>query len=169
MKLNKILLIVILAVVAVIITIYTKNKLMDKTEYTFSIIKPDAVSRDLGNEINAYFTKNGLEIVESKKIRMTKEQAAEFYAEHKGKAFFDPLVEYMTSGPIVVQVLKGENAIKRNREIMGATNPANAEPGTIRAAYGESIDRNSVHGSDSPESAKREISMFFDYDTVTKK
>lgn len=169
MKLRKTLLIfAAIAAVAVITTIYIKNEIMDKTEYTFSIIKPDATSRGLVDEINTYFTKNGLEIVESKKIRMTKEQAAEFYAEHKDKAFYEPLIEYMTSGSVVVQVLKGKDAIKRNREIMGATNPANATSGTIRAVYGESVERNSVHGSDSPESAKREISMFFDYNTVTK-
>lgn len=151
-----------------VLTIFT-IKFMDKTEYTFSIIKPDATSRNLTTEINEYFTKNGIEIVAQKTIRMSKEQAEEFYAEHKDRPFFGSLVEYMTSGPIVVQVLKGKNAIKRNREIMGATNPADAASGTIRATYAESIDRNSVHGSDSPESAKREISMFFNYDEVTAK
>lgn len=138
-------------------------------EYTFSIIKPDATSRGLTKEINTLFTDKGLVVVEQKTIRMTKKQAQEFYIEHKNRPFYDSLVEYMTSGPIVVQVLKGKNAIKLNREIMGATNPKDAAPGTIRALYAESLDRNSVHGSDSPEAAKREISMFFDYKEVTSK
>ncbi|MEQ9115333.1 MAG: nucleoside-diphosphate kinase [Rickettsiales bacterium] len=138
-------------------------------EYTFSIIKPDAMSRGITKEINKHFTDKSLEVVAQKVTTMTKEQAKEFYIEHKERPFYDSLVEYMTSGPITVQVLKGKDAIKLNREIMGATNPQDAAPGTIRAKYAESLDRNSVHGSDSPEAAKREISMFFDYEEVTKK
>ena len=115
-----------------------------------------------------FFTKNGLEVVTQKKLTLTTEQAQEFYAEHKERPFFNDLVAYMTSGEVMTQVLAGENAIAKNREIMGATNPADSAEGTIRAKYGESIDRNSVHGSDSPTSAKREISLFFDYDELTK-
>lgn len=137
-------------------------------EYTFSIIKPDATARGLTNDINQLFIDAGLRVVVQKDLTLTQEQAEQFYAEHSARPFFASLVEYMTSGPVVVQVLAGENAIARNREIMGATNPANAEPGTIRAEFAESIERNSVHGSDSPEAAKREISFFFDYEAVTK-
>jgi nucleoside-diphosphate kinase len=133
-------------------------------EYTLSIIKPDAMERNIEDEINELFTKNNLEIVAQKKITLSKEQAENFYAEHIGRPFFNDLVEYISSKEVLVQVLAGENAIAKNREIMGATNPKDAKPGTIRAEYGESIDRNSVHGSDSPESAKREINFFFDQD-----
>lgn len=128
---------------------------------TLSIIKPDAVSRNITGKINAMIEDAGLRIVAQKRIRLTKEQAQEFYAEHKEKAFFDGLVEYMISAPVVVQVLEGENAIEDYRKIMGATNPAIADEGTIRRTFGESITHNSVHGSDSPESAAREVSFFF--------
>ena len=136
------------------------------TEYTLSIIKPDAMSRDLGAEINTYFTKGGVEIFAQKEVQLTKEMGEEFYAEHKGKPFYEGLVEYISSAPVIVQVLAGPGAISKNREIMGATDPAKAAPGTIRAKYGLSIDKNCVHGSDSSESAKREISFFFDYDKI---
>lgn len=137
-------------------------------EYTFSIIKPDAVARGLAGEINAVFAQHGLQVVAEKETTLTKEQAEGFYAEHKERPFFASLVEYMTSGPVVLQVLAGEDAIAKNRQVMGATNPANAEPETIRAMFAESIERNSVHGSDSKEAAKREISFFFDYDSIVK-
>lgn len=130
-------------------------------EKTFSIIKPDAVRRNLIGEITQRFEQNGLRIVASKMLHLTREKAQGFYAEHEGRDFYAPLVEYMTSGPIVVQVLEGENAIVRNREIMGVTDPAKAEKGTIRADFAVSMRENSVHGSDSPESAAREIAYFF--------
>jgi nucleoside-diphosphate kinase len=130
-------------------------------ERTFSIIKPDATRRNLTGKINAMLEAGGLRIIAQKRIKMTKEQAEGFYGEHKGKGFFDSLVTFMSSGPVVVQVLEGENAIAKNREIMGATNPANAAEGTIRKTFAESIDCNSAHGSDSPTSAAREISFFF--------
>ncbi len=130
-------------------------------ERTFSIIKPDAVAKNVIGEITSRFEKAGLRIVASRMIRLSQEQAQGFYAEHEGKPFYEPLVEYMTSGPVIVQVLEGDNAIAQNRELMGATNPAEAAPGTIRADYAESIDANAVHGSDSPTSAEREIGFFF--------
>ena len=130
-------------------------------ERTFSIIKPDATRRNLTGKINARFEEAGLRIVAQKRLRMTREQAEGFYAVHKERAFFDELCDFMCSGPVVVQVLEGENAIARNREVMGATNPANADDGTIRKEFGESIEANSVHGSDSPENAKIEIDYFF--------
>ncbi len=151
-----------------IITIWTVSKYMNHDEYTLSIIKPDATSRNLTSEINECFTNDGLRVVEQKTIALTSAQAEEFYAEHKARPFYNDLVTYMISGPVVVQVLAGKDAIAKNREIMGATNPANAAPGTIRAKFAESVERNSVHGSDSAESAKREISFFFNYDEVTK-
>lgn len=129
---------------------------------TFSMIKPDATNRNLTGAINAIIEKNGLRIVAQKRIKMTPEIAGAFYAEHKGKPFYDGLVAMMSSAPVVVQVLEGgDDVITKYRSIMGATNPANAEPGTIRAEYGQELPNNSVHGSDSPESAKREISFFF--------
>lgn len=131
------------------------------TERTLSIIKPDATRRNLTGKINARFEEAGLRIVAQKRLRLTREQAEQFYAVHAERSFFPDLVNFMTSGPVVVQVLEGENAISRNREIMGATNPANAEPGTIRAEFAESVEANSVHGSDSPENAEREIRFFF--------
>lgn len=131
------------------------------TERTLSIIKPDAVSRNLIGEIESRFEKAGLQIVAARMIHMTQEQAEGFYAEHRERSFFPDLVGFMTSGPVIVQVLEGENAIALNRDLMGATNPKEAEAGTIRADYAESIDANAAHGSDSPQSAEREIAYFF--------
>ena len=130
-------------------------------ERTFSIVKPDAVKRNLVGEIYHRIEKAGLEIIAAKMVHLTEEQASGFYAEHEGKEFFGPLNEFMTSGPIMVQVLEGENAIVRYRELMGKTNPEEAACGTIRADYAISMRYNSVHGSDSPESAAREIEFFF--------
>jgi len=128
---------------------------------TFSIIKPDATRRNLTGKINALLEEGGLRIVAQKRIHMTRGQAEEFYGVHKERPFFGSLVSFMTSGPVVVQVLEGENAVARNREIMGATNPANAAAGTIRKTFAESIEANSAHGSDSPENAAVEIAYFF--------
>lgn len=128
---------------------------------TFSMIKPDATARNLTGAINAKIEAAGLRIIAQKRVKMTPEQAGQFYAEHTGKPFFAGLVESMTAGPIVVQVLEGDNAIAKYREIMGATNPQNAAPGTIRAEFGQELPCNSVHGSDSEESAAREISFWF--------
>lgn len=130
-------------------------------EKTLSIIKPDAVAKNAIGEINARFEKAGLQIVGMKMIKLDDEKAGGFYAEHKERPFYPALVEFMTSGPVVVQVLKGENAIAANRELMGATNPKEAAAGTIRADFAESIDANAVHGSDSPASAEREVAYFF--------
>ena len=130
-------------------------------ERTFSIIKPDATKRNLTGKIIDRFDSNGLRIVASKRIHMTREQAGEFYGVHKERPFYNDLVDFMISGPVVVQVLEGENAIAKNREIMGATNPAEADEGTIRKDFAESIDANSVHGSDAPETAAEEIKFFF--------
>ena len=130
-------------------------------ERTFSIIKPDATKRNLTGKIIDRFESNGLRIVASKRIHMTREQAGEFYGVHKERPFYNDLVDFMISGPVVVQVLEGENAIAKNREIMGATNPAEADAGTIRKDFAESIDANSVHGSDAPETAAEEIIFFF--------
>ena len=130
-------------------------------ERTLSIIKPDATRRNLTGKINARFEEAGLRIVAQKRIRLTKEQAEKFYEVHAERAFFGELVAFMTSGPVIVQVLEGENAVMANRDIMGATNPANAAPGTIRKDFAESIEANSVHGSDSPENAASEIKFFF--------
>lgn len=130
-------------------------------ERTLSIIKPDATRRNLTGQINARFEGAGLRIVAQKRLQLTKDTAEKFYAVHKERAFFSDLCEFMTSGPVVAQVLEGENAIAKNREIMGATNPANAEAGTIRKDFGESVEANSVHGSDAPETAAQEISFFF--------
>lgn len=130
-------------------------------ERTLSIIKPDAVTRNLTGAINTMIEASGLRIVAQKMIRLSEAQAEEFYNELKDKAFFPGLVEFMTSAPVIVQVLEGENAIENYRKIMGATNPAVAEDGTIRKTYALSIDKNSVHGSDSPEAAEREINFFF--------
>jgi nucleoside-diphosphate kinase len=130
-------------------------------ERTFSIIKPDATRRNFTGEINARFEKGGLRIVAQKRLWLTRGQAEAFYAVHKERPFFNDLCNFMISGPIVVQVLEGENAIARNREMMGATNPANAAPGTIRKDFAESIEANSVHGSDGPETAAQEIAFFF--------
>ena len=130
-------------------------------EQTLSIIKPDAVAKGVIGKILDRFESNGLRIAATKKIQLTKEQAGEFYAVHKERPFYGELVEFMTSGPVVVSVLEGENAVAKNRELMGATNPQEAEPGTIRADFAESIDANAVHGSDSLENAKKEIAFFF--------
>ncbi len=130
-------------------------------ERTFSIIKPDAVAKNVIGEIVTRFEKNGLRIVASKMLQLTKEQAEGFYAVHKERPFFNDLVSFMISGPVVVQVLEGENAVLKNRELMGATNPAEADAGTIRADFAESIDENAVHGSDAQETAKEEIAYFF--------
>ena len=136
-------------------------------ERTLSIIKPDATRRNLTGKINARFEEQGLRIVAQRRVQLTKEQAEGFYDVHRERAFFDELVAFMISGPVVVQVLEGENAVTRNREIMGATNPANADEGTIRKDFAESIEANSVHGSDSPENADKEIRYFFsDLDIV---
>lgn len=130
-------------------------------ERTLSIIKPDATRRNLTGKINTRFEDAGLRIVAQKRVRLTREQAEGFYDVHKERSFFGSLCDFMTSGPVVVQVLEGENAVLKNREVMGATNPANAEPGTIRRDFAESIEANSAHGSDSPENAAREIAYFF--------
>ena len=130
-------------------------------ERTFSIIKPDATARNLTGAVNALIEKAGLRIVAQKRIRMSRDQAETFYAVHKARPFFGELVEFMTSGPVVVQVLEGDNAVARYREVMGATNPANADEGTIRKLYAESVGENSVHGSDSQENAALEIAQFF--------
>ncbi|MFK7973443.1 MAG: nucleoside-diphosphate kinase [Rickettsiaceae bacterium] len=130
-------------------------------EYTFSIIKPDATKRNLIGKINSYLENAQLKIVAQKMINLTKEQAEQFYAEHKERPFFASLIAYMISAPVVLQVLKGENAIALNRKIMGATNPADADIGTIRKDFALNIEENSVHGSDTAESAKREINFFF--------
>ncbi|RVU38487.1 nucleoside-diphosphate kinase [Hwanghaeella grinnelliae] len=130
-------------------------------ERTLSIIKPDATRRNLTGKINAMFEEAGLRIVAQKRTRLTKEQAETFYEVHKERAFYGELCAFMTSGPVVVQVLEGEGAIAKNREVMGATNPANADDGTVRKLYGESVEANSVHGSDAPETAAQEIAYFF--------
>ena len=131
-------------------------------EQTLSIIKPDAVERNLVEDIKLIFKKNNLLIKDNKKIHITKEEAAEFYKVHQSKPFYDALCSYLSSGPIIVMILEGENAILNNRKLMGATDPSKAEENTIRKLYGISIDKNSVHGSDSAENAKKEIDFFFE-------
>ena len=135
-------------------------------ERTFSIVKPDATKRNITGKVIDRLESAGLRVIASKRIHMTKEQAEGFYAVHKERPFFGELVSFMTSGPVIVQVLEGENAIAKNREVMGATNPADAAPGTIRADFGESIEANSVHGSDAPETAAEEIKFFFSDDEI---
>lgn len=130
-------------------------------ERTLSILKPDVTRRNLTGKVNAKFEEAGLRVVAQKRLTMTHAQAEGFYAVHEARPFFDDLCTFMTSGPVVVQVLEGENAVAKNREVMGATNPANADAGTIRKEFGESIEANSVHGSDSHENAKIEIAYFF--------
>ena len=130
-------------------------------ERTFSILKPDATARNLTGAVNALIEKAGLRIVAQKRIRMTRDQAETFYAVHRARPFFGELVEFMISGPVVVQVLEGENAISKYREVMGATNPAQAAEGTIRKLYAKSVGENTVHGSDAPETAAQEIAQFF--------
>ena len=130
-------------------------------ERTFSIVKPDAVAKNVIGKIYDRFESAGLKIVASKMLHLTREQAGEFYAVHKERPFYNDLIDFMTSGPVMVQVLEGENAIARNREVMGATNPQEAAPGTIRADFAQTVDENAVHGSDAPETAKVEIAFFF--------
>ena len=134
---------------------------MSNIEQTLSIIKPDAVERNLIEDIKNIFVKNNLNVKESKKLHISKEEAADFYKVHQSKPFYDALCNYLSSGPIFVMILEGENAIKKNREMMGATDPKSAKDGTIRKTYGISIDKNSVHGSDTLENAKKEIEFFF--------
>ena len=134
---------------------------MSNKEQTLSIIKPDAVERNLAEEIKAFFIKNNLKINKDKKIQLSKEEAAEFYKVHQSKPFYDDLCSYLSSGPIIAMILEGENAILQNRSLMGATDPKKAEDNTIRKLYGISIDKNSVHGSDSVDNAKKEIEFFF--------
>ena len=134
---------------------------MSSLEQTLSIIKPDAVERNLESEIKSFFEKNNLKILKSKKVKISKEEASEFYKVHQTKPFYNDLCNYLSSGPIVVMILEGENAVLKNRELMGATDPTKAAEGTIRKMYGVSIDKNSVHGSDSVENGKMEIDFFF--------
>lgn len=136
------------------------------TERTLSILKPDATERNLTGAINAVFEKNGLRIVGQRRLRLSRSQAEQFYIVHKERPFYGELVDYMISGPVVVQVLEGEDAVQKNRDLMGATNPANAAEGTIRKMFAESIERNSVHGSDSAENAKIEIDFFFKQEEI---
>ena len=130
-------------------------------EQTLSIIKPDAVERNLENEIKDFFQENGIKITKSKKVKITKEEASEFYKVHESKPFYVELCNYLSSGPIVAMILEGDSVVTKNRELMGATDPSKAEEGTLRKKYGISIDKNSVHGSDSTENAKKEIDFFF--------
>ena len=134
---------------------------MSNVEQTLSIIKPDAVERNLSEKIKSIFIKNNLSIVDTKKLHISKDEAAEFYKVHQSKEFYEQLCDYLSSGPIEVMILKGDNAVLKNRDLMGATDPKNAEEGTIRKLYGVSIDKNSVHGSDSIKNAKVEIDFFF--------
>ena len=134
---------------------------MSNMEQTLSIIKPDAMERNLSENIKSIFSKNNLSILASKKLHISKDEAAEFYKIHQSKPFYDQLCNYLSSGPIEVLILQGENAVLKNRELMGATDPKNAKEGTIRKLYGVSIDKNSVHGSDSANNAKIEINFFF--------
>jgi len=136
---------------------------MNKTnlEQTLSIIKPDAVERNLESEIKSFFTSNNFQIIKSKKVKISKEEASEFYKVHQTKPFYNDLCSYLSSGPIIVMILEGNNAVLKNRELMGATDPLKAEEGTLRKMYGLSIDKNSVHGSDSVENGKIEIDFFF--------
>jgi len=135
-------------------------------EQTLSIIKPDAVAKNVIGEIYTRFEKAGLKIAAARKMHLTKEQAEQFYAVHRERPFFNDLVDFMISGPVMVQVLEGENAVLKNRDLMGATNPAEAEKGTIRADFADSIDANAVHGSDAPEAAKKEVAFFFGSDQI---
>jgi nucleoside-diphosphate kinase len=130
-------------------------------EQTFSIIKPDAVAKNIIGEIYSRFEKGGLRVIAAKMLHLSREQAEGFYAVHKERPFYKDLVEFMTSGPVMVQVLEGENAILKHRELMGATNPQDAEPGTIRADFATTVDENAVHGSDGPDTAREEIAFFF--------
>ena len=134
---------------------------MSSLEQTLSIIKPDAVERNLENKIKSFFIENNLKVLKSKKIKISKDEASEFYKVHQTKPFYNALCEYLSSGPIIVMILEGENAVLKNRELMGATDPLKAEEGTLRKMYGISIDKNSVHGSDSVQNAKIEKDFFF--------
>ena len=134
---------------------------MNNLEQTLSIIKPDAVERNLDSKIKSFFEKNNLKIIKSKKVKISKEEASEFYKVHQTKPFYRELCSYLSSGPIVVMILEGENAVSKNRKLMGATDPTKAEDGTLRKMYGLSIDKNSVHGSDSIENGQIEINFFF--------
>ena len=134
---------------------------MSNLEQTLSIIKPDAVERNLEKEIKSFFVQNNLKVLKSKKIRISKDEASEFYKVHQTKPFYNALCDYLSSGPIIVMILEGENVVSKNRELMGATDPLKAQEGTLRKMYGISIDKNSVHGSDSVENAKVEIDFFF--------
>ncbi len=136
------------------------------TQRTISIIKPDAVAKNVIGEIYNRFEKAGLQIVAARMMHLSREQAGEFYAVHKERPFYGDLIDFMTSGPVMVQVLEGEDAIAKNREVMGATNPKEAAPGTIRADFAESIDENAVHGSDGPETAATEVAFFFGDDGI---
>ncbi|MAV30471.1 MAG: nucleoside-diphosphate kinase [Cycloclasticus sp.] len=138
-------------------------------ERTFSIVKPDAVAKNVIGQIYARFEEAGLKIVASKMLQLSREQAEGFYAVHKERPFYNDLVEFMISGPVMVQVLEGENAILKNREVMGATNPAEADEGTIRKDFASSIDENAVHGSDAPETAAEEIKFFFNDDEICER
>jgi nucleoside-diphosphate kinase len=137
-------------------------------EYTFSMLKPDATNRNIIGLVNAYLEEAELEIAAQKMVKLTEQQAKEFYAEHKDRPFFNDLITNITAGPVVLQVVKGEDAISKNREIMGVTDPEKAEEGTIRGDLGESIDLNTVHGSDSAASAEREINFFFKKEEILK-
>ena len=134
---------------------------MSSLEQTLSIIKPDAVERNLDGEIKSFFEKNNLKIIKIKKVKISKEEASEFYKVHQTKPFYGELCNYLSSGPIVVMILEGENVVSKNRQLMGATDPKKAEDGTLRKMYGLSIDKNSVHGSDNVENGKIEINFFF--------
>jgi nucleoside-diphosphate kinase len=136
------------------------------TERTISIIKPDGVQKNIIGEIYRRFETAGLQVVAARMLHLTRDQAGEFYAVHRERPFYNDLIEYMTSGPVMVQVLEGEDAVSRNREIMGATDPAKADPGTIRADFANSIEENVVHGSDGPETARQEIDFFFSGDQI---
>ncbi len=135
-------------------------------ERTLSIIKPDAIAKNVIGEIYSRFEKAGLKIIAARMLHLSREQAGGFYAVHKERPFYNDLVEFMTSGPVMVQVLEGEDAISKNREVMGATNPQEAAPGTIRADFAKTVDENAVHGSDAPETAKAEIAFFFKDDEI---
>jgi nucleoside-diphosphate kinase len=141
---------------------------MSNTEYTFSIIKPDATAKNITGKINSYLEAGGLKVVAQKMARLDRAKVEEFYGIHRERPFFNGLVNFMLSGPVVLQVLKGEDAVAVNRKIMGATNPADAEKGTIRGDFSQSIDENSVHGSDSVENAKTEIELFFSPDEIVE-
>ena|SRR3990167_2676599 len=150
----------------IIAAILNNQEIVMAIEYTLSIIKPDAVAKNVIGKIVSRFEEAGLKVVAAKMLQLTKEQAEAFYAVHKARPFYSALVNFMIQGPVVVQVLRGENAILKNRDIMGATNPKEAKPGTIRADFADSIDANAVHGSDATDTAKQEIAFFFKTDEI---